>query len=125
MIMVVRSFYCHTSQHQRKRTREADLNDCTDCLPLSKRINSLTIDNSVPIPPQALFHINVNVEQNHTHNVIGQDWQPSVQSSEYLPGPSYINENHNHVPHFPTSNWSQSSSNGLNQQSCHVTRHSE
>lgn len=80
----------------RKRSRESDLTDCTDCLPLSKRINSLSIDNSfLPVAPEGLFQINVNVEQNQSCNVIAQEWQsPPVHSPESLPSTSYTNENH-------------------------------
>uniref|UniRef100_A0A8D8SLT7 Uncharacterized protein n=1 Tax=Cacopsylla melanoneura TaxID=428564 RepID=A0A8D8SLT7_9HEMI len=85
----------------RKRSREADLNDCSDCLPLSKRINSLCIDNS--IPPDGLFQINVNVDQSQAHNVI-----TSSQSSEYFPDPNY-NSLSNPVPNGHPPDWSLSS----------------
>lgn len=91
----------------RKRSREADVNDCSDCLPLSKRINSLYIDNShFPSSSEGLFQINVNVEQNQEPcNPIPSSWQsPPAQCLPLLPNTNFPLQNHNSMP-----DWSQPS----------------
>lgn len=94
------------------RKRPRDINDCTDCMPLSKRINSLSIDNSnLPLTPDAFFHVNVNVEPRactlHS-NMISSNW-PSPVSESLLHFPTEDIVPSGYLPNFnPNNSWSES-----------------